>query len=260
MSYIVKLADLPAKLDSLDLILDKIVEGDCLDLMRRIPDGCVDAIVTDPPYGINLQPQRGLTKPIDGDTPKVAKCLWVGLVGQSARILEPNTTAMFFSGWSECDWVKPLLDGAFETKSLIVWVKNRFGIGYYTRPQHEFIWYCWKGIPAKPDIAPSNVWNYDIEQAPIHSCQKPVGLLAACIRLALRDGMVFDPFLGSGTTAVAAKKLGRHFIGCEINPDYCKIAEQRLVELDAQPGLFNPQEAVAVQRPLIAPAASGWRE
>ena len=54
-------------------------------------------------------------------------------------------------------------------------------------------------------------------------------------------GSVFDPFLGSGTTAVAAKKLGRHFLGFEISPEYCKIAEERIALVEAQPNLFIPK-------------------
>ena len=238
MSYIVKLEDLPPKLDNLEPILDKIVEGDCLELMRRMPSESIDCIVTDPPYGRDLQPQRRLTKPIEGDVEGEAKRLWNELARQGPRILKPNTSALFFSGWSECDWVKPLLAEAFEIKTLIVWIKNRFGIGYYTRPQHEFIWYCWKGTPPKPEIAPSNVWNCAIEQAPIHSCQKPVDLMVRCIRLA-GGGVVFDPFVGSGTTLIAARRLGQAFVGCEISADHCKVAEGRLLELGAQPSLFG---------------------
>ena len=72
----------------------------------------------------------------------------------------------------------------------------------------------------------------------VHPHQKPVSLIIELINKS-PQGIILDPFLGSGTTAVAAKKLGRHFIGCEISPDYCKIAERRLLELDAQPGLFK---------------------
>jgi DNA modification methylase len=53
------------------------------------------------------------------------------------------------------------------------------------------------------------------------------------------DGLILDPFLGSGTTAVAAKKLGRHFLGFEISPEYCKIAEERIALVEAQPNLFE---------------------
>ena len=57
----------------------------------------------------------------------------------------------------------------------------------------------------------------------------------------LEADTILDPFCGSGTTLVAAKKLGRHFLGFEISHDYCEIARKRLAEIDAQPSLFEPK-------------------
>ena len=74
-----------------------------------------------------------------------------------------------------------------------------------------------------------------------HPTQKPVGLFKQILdRYSDKEMTILDPFLGSGTTALAAKQLGRNFIGIEINPDYCKIAEQRL----AQTELFTPEPQI----------------
>jgi site-specific DNA-methyltransferase (adenine-specific)/modification methylase len=74
-----------------------------------------------------------------------------------------------------------------------------------------------------------------------HPTQKPVALMEWVIKQAGRPEIVFDPFAGSGTTVVAAKKLGRHYLGFEISPEYCEIARKRLDAIDAQPTLFAPK-------------------
>jgi DNA modification methylase len=75
-----------------------------------------------------------------------------------------------------------------------------------------------------------------------HPTTKPLRWIEWAVSLASREvELIFDPFLGSGTTAVAAKKLGRHFLGFEISPDYCKIAEERIALVEAQPNLFQPK-------------------
>jgi site-specific DNA-methyltransferase (adenine-specific)/modification methylase len=73
----------------------------------------------------------------------------------------------------------------------------------------------------------------------LHPTQKPVALMQWCLSLIPAAKTILDPFLGSGTTAVAAKKLGRHFLGFEISPEYCKIAEERIALVEAQPNLFE---------------------
>ncbi len=78
-----------------------LLQGDCLDLMRDIPDGSVDAIVTDPPYGMNLQPQRQKTKAIANDTRREARSLWWSFVPEVYRIAKNDTAHIFFGRWSE---------------------------------------------------------------------------------------------------------------------------------------------------------------
>ena len=77
-----------------------------------------------------------------------------------------------------------------------------------------------------------------------HPTQKPLDLMLWCIKQVDRAGdaeTILDPFLGSGTTAVAAKKLGRHFLGFEISEEYCRIARERIALVEAQPTLFEPK-------------------
>lgn len=220
--------------DIMDKYINKVIYGDCLEVLRELPDESVDTVITDPPYRIDLQPQRKKTTSILGDKPDEARILWASCVTEVFRILKPNTASLFWSGWSEV-WVKDILDQYFKVKSCIVWVKNNFGIGYYTRPQHEFAWYCHKGKPPKPKKAESNVWYCNRLNKPVHSCQKPTELMEKAIKLTTKPGdVVLDPFLGSGTTAIAALKTGRYFIGIEKEPKYVEIANKRIQEFMAQ--------------------------
>lgn len=225
--------------------------GDCREILPTIERA--DSIITDPPYGISLVPLRGITKPIAGDGRAEAKELWEFVAAESLRIAAPDSAHMFWTGWSEV-WTKDSLAAHLAVNTCVVWAKNMWGIGYYTRPQHEMAWYCHKGKPPVPQTADSNLWQMPKVQNPIHSCEKPVELLKRCINLCEHSGSgtVLDPFMGVGSTGVAAVKLGRRFVGCEIDPKYFDIACRRISEALKSPDLFIPTpKPKATQEPLL---------
>jgi DNA modification methylase len=204
-----------------------LYQGDSRDVLPSLAE--VDAIITDPPYGISLVPQRGLTEAIQGDGRDEAKELWAVLAIEASRLAKPDTGHLFWTGWSET-WTKDVLAEHFTVKSCIVWAKNMFGIGYYTRPQHEFAWYCHKGKPPLPQKPMSDLWEVPKVQAPVHSCEKPVALMRAAIRLCepRGDGIVLDPFMGVGATGVAAVEMGRRFVGIELDQGHFETALRRI--------------------------------
>ncbi len=213
-----------------------LILGDSLEIMPTL--GKVDAVVTDPPYGINLKPPRKLTESIKGDGSIEAKKLWRNALEAIMPLLSKDTAHLFWTGWSET-WTKELLVEYFTVKSCIVWAKNVWGIGYYTRPQHEFAWYCHLGKPPIPDSPDSDLWQVPRVQAPIHSCEKPVMLIDRALRL-VGGYSILDPFMGSGTTGVACMNLGRKFIGIEIEEKYFDIACKRIDQAQRQEQLFKP--------------------
>ena len=212
--------------------LNKVVHGDCIELMKSLPDRCVDLVVSDPPYGINyISGYSGRFGPIANDTRPAAKQLWARVVPEFERVMKDNTVAFLSIGWTEMDWVLPLLRRYFTVRSCIVWYKNRFGLGRYTRAQHELNLLCLKGKPRHPRKAPSDVWPIAKVNDLRHSCEKPIALVGRAISTySERQGVVLDAFLGSGTTAVAARMLDRNFIGFELSAEYCALAERRLKE------------------------------
>lgn len=224
--------------------------GDCREILPLFPDKSFDLCLTDPPYGIDLQPQRGLTESIAGDLRSEAIELWRATIPQAYRVLADNTSAFFWFGWSEADWTKAALAEWFDIKGCIVWKKNVWGIGYYLRPQHEFCWYLHKGVPERPDVPLSNVWEFAREAAPIHSCQKPVQLMQQSIVFASAS-TILDPFCGSGTTLVAAKQLGRKAVGIELSEAYCKIAVNRLRQRELFGGTDTVEERIIAVNPSM---------
>lgn len=235
----------------------EVWQGDCLELIKQIEDNSVSLILTDPPYG-NI---------LDADWDKSAAPFSSELVQEFNRILKDDGNIYVWCGIGEksrsmFDFI-PLLDKHFIFKDLITWKKKK-GIGMrkgwlYTR--EECLWYVknnktfyWnkdaqystekrqttnktKCIPKSEYKRLTNVWD-DISEATcgnrknkekLHPAIKPVELMERIIRVASKPGdVVLDCFMGSGTTGVACKQLGRKFIGIELDEDYFNIAVKRL--------------------------------
>jgi site-specific DNA-methyltransferase (adenine-specific) len=225
--------------------------GDCRDILPLLPK--VDLVLTDPPYGHNnndgdlihnREAALGIRKltqadarPIAGDGPE-ANDLVRFLFAQAARLLAPGCCCCCcccgggpdpqFARWSL--WLAKVL----EFKQMVVWEKPGLGMGWHYRRSYETVLVAQKpGAACKwyggADV--SNVVHFPkiVPTADQHPTQKPVELGTFFVQLHSAVGdTVLDPFMGSGTTLVAAKVLRRKSIGIEIEPKYCEIAVQRL--------------------------------
>ena len=195
----------------------KLILGDCLIEMKKIPDKSIDLVLADPPYGINFVSNHRKEKynPIVGDK---SFPLWI--FDEFNRICRGGV--YIFCRWDNLSlFPKP--------KSVLAWVKNNWSMGdlqhehgrqweaicFYAKENHKFI----KRIP---DVVYANRTGNNL-----HPTEKPVSLMKQLIQCNVGD-LVLDPFMGSGTTGVACKELGRNFIGIEIDPKYFKIAQQRI--------------------------------
>jgi site-specific DNA-methyltransferase (adenine-specific) len=230
-----------------------IYHGDSREILPQLEG--VDTMLTDPPYGISLVPQRRITQSIKGDDRRDAKALLWFCVPYLYEMLPADAVAFFFAGWSEI-WVKEILDSWFTVKSCIVWRKNRFGIGYHTRPQHEFLYLCHKGEPPLPTRPTSDVWDEDAVVEPQHSCEKPVRLLERALLYYGNAQSVVDPFMGIGGTLRAAKNLGMKAVGIEIEERYCEIAAQRMSQ-EVIPLVIAPQLSTLKQGVLWVDSGNG---
>jgi len=215
--------------------------------MKKMEDNSVDLVLTDPPYGINFSPQRKNAKEkfgvIDNDE-KQGKD-WVEwfepICKETYRILKDDSVAYFFCGFNPYYYYSVLQSCGFEIKANIIWVKDNFGLGYHFRRQYEQVLVGFKGKPPTPEKAMSDVIFADkvLGAKLVHSCQKPVDLCQKLIeQYSIPSNLVFDPFMGSGTTGVAALKLKRNFLGIEIDSNYFEIAKKRIGEWENQSRLF----------------------
>ena len=111
----------------------------------------------------------------------------------------------------------------------LVWVKNYHSNERFVRYSHEAAYLLAKGEPEKPQTALRDVLDWTYTGDELHPTQKPVmALLPVILAFSKVGDIVLDPFSGSGTTAVAARSLGRRFIGIELDETYAGIAEERL--------------------------------
>ena len=199
--------------------------------MKGIPDGAVDLVLTDPPY----QPPVKYYE-TRHDFPKnlsdfsIMDSYFTQFFNELKRIISINGRLYLFCNGNSYPlfWVKCY--SIFKNLRCLVWDKLTAFTGYTWRHQHEFVLLGeMKDAPiiktGDGDILKCRAVKVADRQ---HPAEKPIDLMVKLINK--QKGVVLDPFLGSGTTAVACRQLNRRFIGIEINPDYCKIARGRLAQ------------------------------
>ena len=232
--------------------------GDCLEYMKSMPDKSVDAVITDPPYGIDYQSarrtDRDLWKPkIQNDKEPYLK--WIP---EAYRITKDGGSMICFHRWDVAEEFRTaIIKAGYLLKSQIIWDKVVHGMGDLNgsfAPQHENMWFAIKGSYSFPNHRPKDIIRVSRVPAEqlVHPNEKPVGIFANLIsNIVPAHGVVMDCFMGSGACGVGANKTQRNFIGCEIDPDYFKIAEKRIKEATLQPQLFTQDRPIEKQGDLL---------
>ena len=233
------------------LELNRIYNMDCLEGMRQIEDKSIDLILTDPPYssGTRKEGSKGIRKSMNRGTDDedwfAGDCLttngFVWLMRQCAlewkRVLKNGGSILCFIDWR----MYPALSGAIESADLrhhglIVWNKTFFGMGTCFRNQHEVILHFTNNIAIEAqrhDIG--NVISCPPIRNGDHPTEKPEELLETLLSVVCPgDGVILDPFLGSGTSAVAAIHTSRQFIGFEKEKTYFDAAQIRIKKAQEQ--------------------------
>jgi site-specific DNA-methyltransferase (adenine-specific) len=243
--------------------------GDALNQTMMLDDNSVDAFIMDPPYasgsfseaGRSMGLVQGLvdkTTWFDGDGMGTA-----GIVFLIRNFAFEASRKMKQGGWLLCfcdfrqvvNLVPPIESAGLRFRSLIVWDKGSGGMGTCFRPQYELVMAFSRGSPDVHDATITNLITAKrVLKEKQHPTQKPVDLMAKLIRATTPvDGLVVDPFCGSGTTLVAAALTGRRAIGFERSPDFAQVAINRLAEeagaasngvptVAMQPQMFKAEE------------------
>jgi len=201
-----------------------------IDAVEKLMDGQkADVLFTDPPYGIDFAPQRGTHGKILNDalTGTEFDDFLDDVFGAALVSMKPDTYAFVWTGWSKIGAFERSLEKYFKIQAMHIWVKNNFGIGYYSRPKHEPFYLCLNGKPVYPSKAPADVWDFAKVHKTIHSCEKPVGLIQEILDVYHKNSIVLDLFGGSGSTLIACEKTNRHAMLMELDPKYCDVIVKR---------------------------------
>lgn len=240
---------------SLDFWLGKVHQGDCVELMDQMPAESIDLIVTSPPYNIKNSTGNGLKNGSGGKWPQAElirgyadhddampheeyvawqrNCLQAMM-----RILSEDGAIFYNHKWRVQGGLlqdrADIVDG-FPVRQIIIWHRNggiNFNPGYFL-PTYEVIYLIAKPkfrLAAKAN-AQGDVWRIPQESKNPHPAPFPLALAQRCID-STNAKTVLDPFIGSGTTAIAAEKSGRKWIGIDISAAYCELARERIGSID----------------------------
>lgn len=227
--------NMPACSRNSPMELDVIHNIDCLEFMRTMPDGCVDFVLTDPPYGIGESKNDNVSRgklavaksyPIeewDNNPPPKEHFEEIFRISKNQIIFGGNHLASFLPN-SPC-W--------------LVWDKNNHGNDFadceliytsFRSAVRKFVW-TWNGMLQE---------NMGNKEKRYHRCQKPAGLIMEILKKYTKENdTILDCYAGSGSIPVACYRTRRHYIGCEISPEYCAIAEKRIQDEKDKLALFG---------------------
>lgn len=207
--------------------LNTIVNGDCLTILPQLPAGSVNFILTDPPYLAHYKSRDGRTVPNDDNDAWLKPAF-----AEMHRVLARDSYAVSFYGWPHADRFMAAYKAAgFRIVGHLVFPKRYTSGSRHMRYQHECAYLLAKGYPKEPanPIGDVIAWSYSGNK--LHPTQKPVSSLRPLVEsFAPAQGIVLDPFSGSGSSLLAARQAGRSYIGIELDPTYHGIASDRLAQ------------------------------
>ncbi len=228
--------------------------GDCLDYIKLMPGSCVDLILTDPPYNIAKYSTGNIPLPnrsaVNNDLGEwdLNEINPFDFVEEFKRILKPDGNIFIFTSYNLIGKWHEAFDSEYDTFQYFIWHKTNpmpkvYKNGFLN--SCEMIICLWNKGHKWNFSTQNEMHNYfecpicmgnERLKEPKHLSQKPLKLLRHLMEIASNEGdVVFDPFMGVGSTGVAAKELGRKFIGCEIDSEFFKAAGKR-IEITDIPG------------------------
>ena len=275
---------------ALNEVLDRTILGDCLAVLPMLPRGFADLLIADPPYNLDKDFHGSRFSRMDDAAYEAYTIQWLDAAlpclkpdgsvyvccdwrssAVIGRVLESRLHVRNRITWqrekgrgAKKNWKNSMEDIWFATLS----EDYSFDADAVRQRRRVLAPYREKGQPKDwqetkdgrfRDTAPSNFWDdisipyWSMPENTAHPTQKPEKLMAKLVLASCpKGGTVLDPFLGSGSSAVTAKKLGRHFVGIEQNPRYCVWCEKRLELAERNPGIQGYADGVFWERNTFA--------
>lgn len=246
--------------------INRIICGDTVNVMQKIPDSSIDLIITSPPYNLKNSTGNGMKDGRGGKWANAAlqkgythhhDCMpheeyveWQrNCITEMLRLLTDDGAIFYNHKWRVQGGLlqdrSDILQG-FPVRQIIIWKRKgglNFNPGYFL-PTYEVIY-----LIAKPKfkLVPKangcgDVWEFTQEMKNRHPAAFPVALIDRIIT-STNAQIILDPFMGSGTTAISAIKNERSFIGIEISPEYCEMSNERIKEYKRQQQLATSSSA-----------------
>ena len=207
---------------------DTIIQADCITAMAELPAGSVDFVLTNPPYLIDYRGRDGRSVMNDDNT------RWLHpAFSQIHRVLKPASFCVSFYAWNRVHlFMAAWRDAGFRPVGHIVFRKRYASSARFLRYEHEVAYLLAKGDVTPPAQPIPDVIEFRYTGNKLHPTQKPTAALAPLISaFCPAGGLVLDPFAGSGSTLVAARQLGRRFLGFEIDEQHHRTATTRLEDM-----------------------------
>ena len=214
-----------------------IYNENCMDTMSNMEDESIDLVVADPPYGMNFRSNHRAKRYDD--------IFWDDNLDwlddwslQTNKILKENSHMYVFCSFHNIDIFKQTLQRDFTIKNILIWEKNNTSMGDLKgdyAPKYEMILFATKGRRLLNGGRDPNIFTFARTGNKLHPTQKPVELISYLIgKSSKEDEVVYDPFMGSGTTAEAAVNSNRKYIGSEIDEVYYEISLTRVDKSERQ--------------------------
>lgn len=210
---------------NIETFTNRIIQGNCLEIMPQIPSGSIGLVVTDPPYLVNYQPRDGRRIAGDNDDSWLKPAF-----SETYRVLKKNSFLICFYGFNNADkFLTAWKSAGFEPRDHLVFQKKYPSSKGFVARYHECAYLLTKGNPERPNVILPSVMGWQYTGNRLHPTQKPVMSLRPLIKVYSKPwDIVLDPFAGSGSTLVASKQANRKYIGIELDRSYSKIAKERL--------------------------------
>lgn len=205
---------------------NQVIIGDCVTAMSVLPDACVDFILTDPPYVCRYQDRAGRRVANDDNADWILPS-----AREMYRVLKDESFAVSFYGWNAVDvFMQAWKIAGFQVSEHLVFVKPYASSERRFEHRHEMAYVLTKGRPSRHVThGESDVREWRYTGNLHHPTEKPVSALWPLIdHLCPKDGLVLDPFCGSGSTLLAAREVHRDYLGIELAVEHFLTAKRRL--------------------------------